>query len=119
MGTGWRRAFCTKIHRDRDSSIGDKQQHEEETCKGPSSSLSPRGCAKLGFLSNPSTPSLRCQTNHVAQMSSATDSLVSPKLQCKTTTPEIGHEDPEKAPRIKPVVSQIPVFDPEEQPAPL
>ncbi|PSR99966.1 Von Willebrand factor, type A protein [Actinidia chinensis var. chinensis] len=96
MGTGWRRAFCTKIHRDRDSSIGDKQQHEEETCKGQSSSLSPRGCAKLGFLSNPSTPSLRCQTNHVAQMSSATDSLVSPKLQCKTTTPKSATKTPRK-----------------------
>ncbi|PSS31537.1 Von Willebrand factor, type A protein [Actinidia chinensis var. chinensis] len=95
MGTGWRRAFCTAVHRDRDSSIADKQQ-QEENFKSPSPS--PGGCTKLEFLSNPSTPSLRCRTNHVAQMSSATDSmvLVSPKLQCKTTTPKSATKSPRK-----------------------
>jgi len=56
MGTGWRRAFCT---RDPASTISDKQPGS------PSPGPSPRSCARLGFLSggsNPSTPRLRCTT---------------------------------------------------------
>ncbi|KAK7311728.1 hypothetical protein RJT34_10042 [Clitoria ternatea] len=77
MGTGWRRAFCT---RDPESTISDKQ---------PSSpSPSPRSCARLGFLSggsNPSTPrlqhtastpTLRCRTIAVNE---------SPRVQNKNT----------------------------------
>ncbi|XP_052189644.1 E3 ubiquitin-protein ligase WAV3 [Diospyros lotus] len=81
MGTGWRRAFCTTIPRDPD------ENHHHPQSPTPS----PRSCAKLGFLSNPSTPrlqpqpatspSLSCQT---AVQTSAGDSLVSPKLQCRT-----------------------------------
>ncbi|KAL6995232.1 hypothetical protein U1Q18_005367 [Sarracenia purpurea var. burkii] len=86
MATGWRRAFCTTISRDREATIADKE---------PASS--PRSCSKLGFFSvgsNPSTPrlpsqtdstpSLRCRTSvGDVQKSSATDC---PKFQCKTTT---------------------------------
>ncbi|GMP45649.1 hypothetical protein CsSME_00014100 [Camellia sinensis var. sinensis] len=95
MGTGWRRAFCTTIPRDRETAIADKQQ---QSCQSPSPS--PRSCAKLRFLSvgsNPSTPrlqsqpptspSLLCRTSVVqeVQASSGTESFASPKLQCKTT----------------------------------
>ncbi|KAF7817073.1 E3 ubiquitin-protein ligase WAV3-like [Senna tora] len=50
MGTGWRRAFCT---RDPESRISDKQQKSPS----PSSSPSPRSCARLGFLSGSSPKS--------------------------------------------------------------
>ncbi|KAA8538226.1 hypothetical protein F0562_027951 [Nyssa sinensis] len=101
MGTGWRRAFCTTIPRDREATIADKQQ-QQQSCKTQNQSPgpSPRRCAKLGFLSggsNPSTPrlqskavtgpSLRCRTSVAAvQTSSTDDSLISPKQQCKTIT---------------------------------
>ncbi|KAL2340046.1 hypothetical protein Fmac_007986 [Flemingia macrophylla] len=67
MGTGWRRAFCT---RDPASTISDS----------PSPGPSPRSCGRLGFLSggsNPSTPRLRCTT--------ATEIASSPRLQTNIT----------------------------------
>jgi hypothetical protein len=86
MGTGWRRAFCTTIPRDPDSSpISDKQQ------RSPSSSPSPRSCTRLGFLSggssNPSTPRLRCRTTSLESTQTPTVDE-SPRLQCKTSTPK-------------------------------
>lgn len=85
MGTGWRRAFCTTIPRDRETTISDKQQ-----TTSPSPSPSPRRCAKLGFFSsasNPSTPrlpsqnpNLRCRTNTVDSPSTNE----SPAFHCKT-----------------------------------
>ncbi|KAI4337564.1 hypothetical protein L6164_015962 [Bauhinia variegata] len=69
MGTGWRRAFCT---RDPESIIYDKQQ------RSPNPSPSPRSCVRLGFLtgsSNPSTP--RLQQQHPAPVNS-------PSLRCRT-----------------------------------
>ncbi|KAL5559893.1 hypothetical protein UlMin_036104 [Ulmus minor] len=91
MGTGWRRAFCTTIPRDPDSRASEKNQ------QSPSSSPSPRTCARLGFFSsgsNPSTPrmqsqsaatqSLRCRTN---AETTATVSE-SPRLESKTGTPK-------------------------------
>ncbi|TKY74487.1 sll0103 protein [Spatholobus suberectus] len=75
MGTGWRRAFCT---RDPESTISDKQPG--------SPSPSPRSCTRLGFLSggsNPSTPRLRCTT--IAEPASQTVNE-SPRVQ-STTTP--------------------------------
>ncbi|XP_002509994.2 E3 ubiquitin-protein ligase WAV3 [Ricinus communis] len=96
MGTGWRRAFCTSIPRDSDttSSISEKQT-------SPSPSPSPRSCAKLGFLSggsNPTTPrlhsqhpvsspSLRCRTsnNTTAVDHQPLSSNESPVLHCRTT----------------------------------
>ncbi|RDX88030.1 hypothetical protein CR513_30423 [Mucuna pruriens] len=80
MGTGWRRAFCT---RDPASTISDKQPGS------PSPNPSPRSCARLGFLSggsNPSTPRLRCTT--IAEAGSHTVTVnESPRVKSKTTTP--------------------------------
>uniref|UniRef100_A0A5B7B4Y3 RING-type E3 ubiquitin transferase n=1 Tax=Davidia involucrata TaxID=16924 RepID=A0A5B7B4Y3_DAVIN len=113
MGTGWRKAFCTTIPRDREATIADKQQQQSP---GPS----PKRCAKLGFLSggsNPSTPrglqsqtagttapSLRCRTNSTTtvpsvQTSSTNDTLITPKLQCKTTTTTNTPKSTTKTPR--------------------
>ena len=76
MGTGWRRAFCT---RDPASTISDKHPG--------SPSPSPRTCTRLGFLSggsNPSTPRLRCTTK--AETASQTVTLSdSPRVQSKNT----------------------------------
>ncbi|XP_009603348.1 E3 ubiquitin-protein ligase WAV3-like [Nicotiana tabacum] len=88
MGTGWRRAFCTTIPRDREPHFVDKHAQDSQQQNGqqiPSPSPSPRSCSKLGFLSssNPSTPRLRCKTNKAN--SNDINSLISPKLHCKTT----------------------------------
>lgn len=105
MGTGWRRAFCTTIPRDSDSSsLSDKQQ------RSPSSSPSPRSCTRLGFLSggggsNPSTPrlqshqavvkspSLRCRTT-TSEASQTPVVNESPRLECKTSTPKSCSKSP-------------------------
>ncbi|CAA7405413.1 unnamed protein product [Spirodela intermedia] len=72
MGTGWRRTFCTTIHRDADSS----PQVE------PQSSPIPKTGAKLGFLrrsrSSPSTPHLQHQTQSRPSTSA---------LRCRTQLP--------------------------------
>ncbi|KAJ6685693.1 CALCIUM-ACTIVATED CHLORIDE CHANNEL REGULATOR [Salix purpurea] len=88
MGTGWRRAFCTTIPRDRETTISDKQQ-----TASPSPSPSPRRCVKLGFFSsgsNPSTPrlpsqspNLRCRTDTTVDSASTNES---PVLHCKTAS---------------------------------
>lgn len=108
MGTGWRRAFCTTIPRDRVEKL---QQHQEQQQQQqnhhqkqsinhqqgvPVPSPSPRSCAKFGFLtggSNPSTPrmqsavnyssrsGLRCKTNASVQQRTSSDNdnfLISP-----------------------------------------
>ncbi|CBI19315.3 unnamed protein product, partial [Vitis vinifera] len=93
MGTGWRRAFCTTIHRDSQATHGDKQRHTT-----PSPSPSPRSGTKLGLFSSGSntstprlqsqpvsSPSLRCRTTVAAAQTPSIDE--SPKLQAKTTTP--------------------------------
>ncbi|KAF5455916.1 hypothetical protein F2P56_025444 [Juglans regia] len=104
MGTGWRRAFCTTIPRDSDSSsLSDKQQ------RSPSSSPSPRSCTRLGFLSggggsNPSTPrlqsqaivkspSLRCRTS-TSEASQTPNVNESPRLECNTSTPKTRSKSP-------------------------
>ncbi|XP_065880208.1 E3 ubiquitin-protein ligase WAV3 [Euphorbia lathyris] len=76
MGTGWRRAFCTTIPRDSDTttSIPDKQQ----------TTSTPRSSTKLAFLgggSNPTTP--RTLLSHSVEPNSTDQS---PILHCKTTT---------------------------------
>ncbi|KOM36871.1 hypothetical protein LR48_Vigan03g025200 [Vigna angularis] len=79
MGTGWRRAFCT---RDPASTISDKQPGS------PSPSPSPRSCARLGFLSggsNPSTPRLRCTTTPESASQTVTVNE-SPRVQSKNTS---------------------------------
>ena len=73
MGTGWRRAFCT---RDPESTIADKQQHRSH-----SPSPSPRSCARLGFLSgggsNTNTPRLQQQEQQL-------QAVPSPSLRCRS-----------------------------------
>lgn len=93
MGTGWRRAFCTSIPRERDAIFADTQQQQQQNSRSPSPS--PRSCAKLGFLSggsNPATPriqlqspSLRCRTT-AAAAKPAPPSNESSTPQCKSTT---------------------------------
>ncbi|XP_043711163.1 E3 ubiquitin-protein ligase WAV3-like [Telopea speciosissima] len=73
MGTGWRRAFCTSISRDRESATAEKLMSSN------SPSPSPKNCSKLGGfimsgVSNPSTPRLQSQP------------VSSPRLRCRTTT---------------------------------
>ncbi|XP_049392651.1 E3 ubiquitin-protein ligase WAV3 [Solanum stenotomum] len=88
MGTGWRRAFCTTIPRDREPHFVDKhaQDSQQVNNNGGQQIPTPKSCAKLGFLSssNPSTPRLRCKTNNTAS-SNDISSLISPKLHCRTT----------------------------------
>ncbi|KAK6130545.1 hypothetical protein DH2020_035691 [Rehmannia glutinosa] len=73
MGTGWRRAFCTTVPRDR------RETAAAETAVDKQQSPNP----KLA-RSNPSTPRLRCITTTANKNVDAID-LVSPKLDCKTT----------------------------------
>ncbi|CAA6653412.1 unnamed protein product [Spirodela intermedia] len=72
MGTGWRRAFCTTIRRDADSSSPVE----------PQSSPSPKTGAKLSFFrrsrSSPSTPRLQHQTQSRPS---------TPTLRCRTQLP--------------------------------
>ncbi|WJX35886.1 hypothetical protein P8452_23820 [Trifolium repens] len=96
MGTGWRRAFCT---RDPESTISDNNNNNNNGIQSPSSSPSPRSCVRLSFLSggssNPSTPrlhqsqpvsspSLRCRTITEAASQIANDS---PRFHSKNNTP--------------------------------
>ncbi|GAA0176035.1 ion channel [Lithospermum erythrorhizon] len=100
MGTGWRRAFCATIPRDRETKVViDNNRHQQQqqqppvsqSCisQGPSPSPSPRSISKLGFFSNPTTPRMRQsqhQLNTKIASSNNTDALISPRLYCKTTT---------------------------------
>ncbi|KAJ0096718.1 hypothetical protein Patl1_28407 [Pistacia atlantica] len=85
MVTGWRRAFCTSIPKERETTtvVTDKQQQH---CH----SQSPRLSSKFGFFSNPSTPRLQSQPVSSPSMrcktSTTTSVPSSPRLQCKTST---------------------------------
>ncbi|CAI0464145.1 unnamed protein product [Linum tenue] len=106
MGTGWRRAFCTTIPRDK------RLQHtnSSNSTSPPPPSPSPRSCTKLSFFSssssssslagsNPATPrlksrsfsspALRCRTSSSSNLNtSATTTAAaedSPALHCRTT----------------------------------
>ncbi|KAF8406143.1 hypothetical protein HHK36_008223 [Tetracentron sinense] len=83
MGTGWRRAFCTSIPRDPDSTVVEKQKR----CSSSSSSSSPtRSCSRLGFLSGgslPSTPRLRCHTTTESPRLFQTSNPSSPRSPSK------------------------------------
>ncbi|CAL9155391.1 unnamed protein product [Musa hybrid cultivar] len=84
MGTGgWRRAFCTSVGVDPDTTVATRREAGERQQLSPST----RSCAKLIFFSgggrggsNPSTPrldeGLRCRTRAM--------SPDRPKLQCET-----------------------------------
>ncbi|KAL2242198.1 uncharacterized protein LOC105159055 [Sesamum indicum] len=75
MGTGWRRAFCNTVPRDR----------REAAVAAPSvAAVDKQQSPKTKFGgSNPSTPRLRCKT--IVNQNSDNLDLVSPKLECKTT----------------------------------
>ncbi|XP_050212854.1 E3 ubiquitin-protein ligase WAV3 [Mercurialis annua] len=103
MGTGWRRAFCTTIPRDSDStSISDKQH---QASPSPTTKTS---CAKLGFLSggsNPTTPrlhsqsaasspSLRCRTASTNADHHSSSTNETPVLRCKTTPKSAKFSNP-------------------------
>lgn len=106
MVTGWRRAFCTSIPRDKEPRIiTEKKQH----CDNNSSSTnqSPKISSKFGFFSNPSTPKcqsqpvssgsgLRCRTSVAATCSVPN----SPKLQCTSNpkTPKSNHSSNPSSP---------------------
>lgn len=105
MGTGWRRAFRNTTPKDPApaSTTDERQIHVPKPSPSPTTTI-----GKLGFFtsssSNPSTPrmmkqpqpvavttqGLRCKTSSITdffesnQKSFANDSLISPKLRCKT-----------------------------------
>ncbi|GLU13376.1 hypothetical protein SLE2022_300140 [Rubroshorea leprosula] len=104
MVTGWRKAFCTSIPKERDTTVlGEKPQKSRSGggSSGGSTGKSPRFGSRFGFFSNPttprlqsqpvSTPSLRCRITTTTKTTATPTSSVpnSPKLQCKTiTTPK-------------------------------
>ncbi|KAJ9177449.1 hypothetical protein P3X46_012669 [Hevea brasiliensis] len=101
MVTGWKRAFCTSIPKERETTVFTEKQQQKKQQHGNSntttttpSTHSPRIISKFGFFSNPSTPRLKSQsvsspglwcrtTTATTPTSSVPDS---PKLQCKTAT---------------------------------
>ncbi|PQQ08198.1 uncharacterized protein Pyn_00103 [Prunus yedoensis var. nudiflora] len=82
MVTGWRRAFCTSIRKDRDTKVliekQQQQQQQQQHCNNSSNQQSPKISSKFGFFSNPSTPRLQSQSQPVSS---------SPGLRCRTTAP--------------------------------
>ncbi|XP_030496501.1 E3 ubiquitin-protein ligase WAVH1 [Cannabis sativa] len=109
MVTGWRRAFCTSIPRDREPKVlTERQQHCDD---GSSNLRSPKITSKFGFFSNPSTPrlqsqpvstpSLRCRTTVTAATTPNSSLPNSPKLHCNvSTTPKKNHHNPSNSPRL-------------------
>ncbi|KAK7307292.1 hypothetical protein VNO77_40220 [Canavalia gladiata] len=102
MVTGWRRAFCTSIPKDREVKVlTEKQQQHCDT------NHSPKISSKFGFFSNPSTP--RCESQPVSGPSlrcrtSVTTCSVpnSPKLQCNNNnpkTPRLFHNSNPSSPK--------------------
>ncbi|KAK2656683.1 hypothetical protein Ddye_009735 [Dipteronia dyeriana] len=111
MVTGWRRAFCTSIPKEREATtantvvvVADNKQQQQKQQKqhcDKDSNRSPRFGSKLGFFSNPSTPrlqsqpvsspSLRCRTTTSSTTSSVPNS---PKLHCKTTKKPTTNNSP-------------------------
>ncbi|KAL3526947.1 hypothetical protein ACH5RR_011603 [Cinchona calisaya] len=101
MVLGWRRAFCTSIPRDRDSTTNHTcsttKQHKNTTTNTTSSSehqqsnpTTPKLSSKLSFFSNPSTPRLQ--------------SVSSPRLRCRTTPstppPPVQQVPPPQSPKL-------------------
>lgn len=97
MVTGWRRAFCTSISKEKGTKVlsDNQQQHFDNK-----TNQSPKISTKFGFFSNPSTPrlqsqpvsspSLRCRTTCSARPPSSVPN--SPKLQCNiSSTPKTNY----------------------------
>ncbi|XP_059637895.1 E3 ubiquitin-protein ligase WAV3-like [Cornus florida] len=104
MGSGWRRAFCTTIPRDR------RQQVQQHSCQNQTS----LGYSLSGSDTNPSTPRFQSQPltstpifrrpNTLLHTPSPNDThniIHPPKLQCKTTTttPKSTMKSPSSSPR--------------------
>ncbi|XP_027361879.1 E3 ubiquitin-protein ligase WAVH1-like isoform X1 [Abrus precatorius] len=96
MVTGWRRAFCTSIPKDREAKVlTEKQQHCD-------TNNSPKITSKFGFFSNPSTP--RCESQPVSGSSLRCRTTCSvpnsPKLQCNNPkTPRLFHNSNPSSPK--------------------
>ncbi|GLT46873.1 hypothetical protein SLA2020_206020 [Shorea laevis] len=103
MMTGWRKAFCTSIPKERDTTVLEEKQQQSGSgggSSGGSTGKSPRFGSRFGFFSNPTTPrlqsqpvsttSLRCRITTTKTTATPASSVPnSPKLQCKTiTTPK-------------------------------
>ena len=78
MVTGWRRAFCTSIPKDREpkSILKDKEpkvltEKQQQHCDNTNQSA--KTSSKFAFFSNPSTPRLQSQQ------------VSSPSLRCRTS----------------------------------
>lgn len=125
MVTGWRRAFCTSIPKERETKeLTEKQQQQCENINTTTNTRSPKITSKFGFFSssssssssNPSTPrlqsqpvsgpSLRCRTTAATAPTTPNSSLPSsPKLQCNippTTTPKKASYSPRLFQRSNP-----------------
>ncbi|KAJ8765702.1 hypothetical protein K2173_014824 [Erythroxylum novogranatense] len=91
MVSGWRRAFCTSIPKEKDATFfGEKPPQQQSNTKKTktANTNSPRISSKFGFFSNPSTPRLQSQPVSSPRFRCRTSASVpnsSPKLQCKTT----------------------------------
>ncbi|GLT44208.1 hypothetical protein SLA2020_181190 [Shorea laevis] len=111
MVTGWRKAFCTSIPKERDSTVLAEKQQQSGGGGSTigSTSKSPRFGSRFGFFSNPSTPrlqsqpvsspSLLCRTTTTA--TTPTSSVPnSPKLQCKIITTPKKQPNNNNSPRL-------------------
>ncbi|TKY70000.1 sll0103 protein [Spatholobus suberectus] len=102
MVTGWRRAFCTSIPKDREAKVlTEKQQHCENNNNTNTTNHSPKISSKFGFFSNPSTPRCESQPSSNPSLRCGTTCSVpnSPKLQCKTKTPTLFHNSNPSSPK--------------------
>ncbi|XP_062100940.1 E3 ubiquitin-protein ligase WAVH1 [Humulus lupulus] len=108
MVTGWRRAFCTSIPKDREPKVlTEKQQHCDD---GSSDLRSPKITSKFGFFSNPSTPrlqsqpvstpSLRCRTTVTAATTPNSSLPNSPKLLCNVSSTPKKNNHHSNSPRL-------------------
>ncbi|KAG4388610.1 hypothetical protein AAZX31_09G185400 [Glycine max] len=107
MVTGWRRAFCTSIPKDREPKVltEKQQQHCENNSSNNNNSTttnhSPKISSKFRFFSNPSTPRCESQLSSTPSLRCRTTCSVpnSPKLQCKTKTPRFFHNSNPSSPK--------------------
>ncbi|XP_041022295.1 E3 ubiquitin-protein ligase WAVH1-like [Juglans microcarpa x Juglans regia] len=104
MVTGWRRAFCTSIPKDRETKIL-SEKHRQQHCEISNVVVqSPKFSSKFGFFSNPSTPrlqsqpisspSLQCRTTANTTTTPTSSVPNSPRLQCKTETTTTKNSSP-------------------------
>ncbi|PON48676.1 Cdk-activating kinase assembly factor, partial [Parasponia andersonii] len=105
MVTGWRRAFCTSISKDREPKVLTEKQQQHCDDGSTTTHRSPKISSKFGFFSNPSTPrlqsqpvsspSLRCRTTVTAATTPNSSVPNSPKLHCNvSSTPKKNNNSP-------------------------